>query len=344
MALAVGDNVIKVKVTAADGTTTQTYTVTVTRAVLAVSVVFGAERYDVTEGESVTVTVNLSEAPGRELTLQLTRENGDGVNDADLTGVPPSVTFAATAMSASFTVMATDNDVYNGGNERSVILQLFPRPLQLFPLPDGVFEAMTGATSTEIYILDNEDAPPPPPSTPTGFGATAGDAQVVLSWDKPASDADITLHEYRQKMGTGNYSSTWNEIPNSAPGGANDDGYTVTELSNSSVAYTFELRAVNDGGKSQAIEAGPVTPMADTPATCTLNTGDLWCGVMTVAEFPLGPFGGTGRGYRFSQAGAGSLTDNEFPYDGATPYRVQAVYYLSAASQLSYCRNPRPDH
>ena len=121
-----GDNVIKVKVTAEDGSSTLTYTVTVKRAVLAVSAVFGAARYDVTEGESVTVTVNLSEAPGRALTIPLTRENGDGVNDADLTGVPPSVTFAATAMSASFTVMATDNDVYNGGKGEVCVSRSVP--------------------------------------------------------------------------------------------------------------------------------------------------------------------------------------------------------------------------
>ena len=163
--LDVGANVITVRVTAQDGTTTETYTVTVNRAALAVSAVFGAARYDVTEGESVTVTVNLSEAPGRELTLPLNRENAGGVNDADLTGVPPSVTFAATAMSASFTVMATDNDVYNGGSSRWVLLEPLPRP-------DGVFEAMTGATTTQVYILDNED---PPPTVDGGGGGRRRD-------------------------------------------------------------------------------------------------------------------------------------------------------------------------
>ena len=55
----------------------------------------------------------------------------------------------------------------------------------------------------------------------------------------------------------------------------------------------------------------------DPPPSCTLNTGDLWCGVMTVGEFSLGPTLGMGRGYRFGQTG--SLTDDEFPFDGDTP-------------------------
>ena len=71
----------------------------------------------------------------------------------------------------------------------------------------------------------------------------------------------------------------------------------------------------------------------DPPPSCTLNTGDLWCGVMTVGEFSLGPTEGKGRGYRFGQTG--SLTDDEFPFDGDTPYRVQAVYYVSEASSSS---------
>ena len=94
------------------------------------------------------------------------------------------------------------------------------------------------------------------------------------------------------------------------------------------VAVTAE-----DGSTSQDYTVTVTRAAADTPPTCTLNTGDLWCGVMTVGEFPLGPSGGTGRGYRFGQTG--SLPDDEFPYDGDTPYRVHAVYYVSAASSSS---------
>ena len=102
------------------------------------------------------------------------------------------------------------------------------------------------------------------PDAPTGFEAAVGDAQVPLTWDEPASGANITRHEFRYQTGDGSYPLTWTQIPTSAPGGTNEASFTVTGLTNE-IAHTFELRAVNDSGGSAAVEDGPVTP---TPGIC----------------------------------------------------------------------------
>ena len=102
------------------------------------------------------------------------------------------------------------------------------------------------------------------PAAPTGFQAGVGNAQVGLSWDAPASGANITRHEFRQKTGGGSYPTTWTAIATSAPGGTNEASFTVTGLTNE-IAHTFELRAVNDSGGGAAVEDGPVTP---TPGIC----------------------------------------------------------------------------
>ena len=102
------------------------------------------------------------------------------------------------------------------------------------------------------------------PDAPTGFEAGVGNAQVALTWDTPASGANITRHEYRFKTGGGSYPTTWTPIATSAPGGTNQASYTVTGLTNE-IAHTFELRAANDSGGSAAVEDGPVTP---TPGIC----------------------------------------------------------------------------
>ena len=102
------------------------------------------------------------------------------------------------------------------------------------------------------------------PDAPTGFEAAVGNAQVPLTWDEPASGANITRHEFRYKTGNGSYPLTWTQIATSAPGGTNEASYTVTGLTNE-IAHTFELRAVNDSGASAAVEDGPVTP---TPGIC----------------------------------------------------------------------------
>ena len=104
---------------------------------------------------------------------------------------------------------------------------------------------------------------PGAPAAPTDFQAEVGDTEVELSWDAPASDADITRHEFRYKTGSGSYPMAWTQIANSAPGGANQKGYTVGSLTNE-IVHTFQLRAVNTTGNGLAAE-DTVTP---TPGIC----------------------------------------------------------------------------
>ena len=102
------------------------------------------------------------------------------------------------------------------------------------------------------------------PAMPTGFKAVVGNGQVPLSWDTPASGADITRHEYRFKTGTGSYPTAWTRISNSAPGETNQASFTVTGLRNE-VVHKFQLQAENDQGVSTVVESDEVTP---TPGIC----------------------------------------------------------------------------
>ena len=86
------------------------------------------------------------------------------------------------------------------------------------------------------------------PAAPTTLVATAGDTEVALSWDAPDAGADITRHEYRYKTDA-DYPATWTVIPNSALGGTNQAGFTVT-IETNGLEHTFQVRAVNDSGES----------------------------------------------------------------------------------------------
>ena len=93
------------------------------------------------------------------------------------------------------------------------------------------------------------------PAAPTGVAASAADGEVALSWDTPAAEASIERHEYRYRAGSdAHWPDTWTPIPDSAPGGANEDRYTVPDLSNG-VTYRFQVRAVNAGGNSVTADA-----------------------------------------------------------------------------------------
>ncbi len=127
------------------------------------------------------------------------------------------------------------------------------------------FRARAGAswTSTDhvLFLRVNGTAVggTTPPDAPTDFTAKAGNMEVALAWKAPALDSGVTGHEFRYKT-DGDYPLTWTAIANSAPDEANEDSFTVTMLTNE-VAYTFELHAVSAGVNSDAVTAGPVTPM-----------------------------------------------------------------------------------
>ena len=109
-------------------------------------------------------------------------------------------------------------------------------------------------------VVNNSTQTRPGPAAPTNFRATAGELQVALTWDAPASGSGVTRHEYQYKT-SGEYLDDWKQIADSAPGEANESSFTVTGLTGGT-AHTFQLRAVSADGNSTAAEDGPVTPSA----------------------------------------------------------------------------------
>ena len=107
VSLSVGANRIDVTVTAEDGTTTRTYTVTVTRAALPVATIT-ADATPVSEGTAATFTVSLDQSAPEALTVAVDVTESGSV----LSGTPPaSVAFAEGAASATLTAPTTGNSV-----------------------------------------------------------------------------------------------------------------------------------------------------------------------------------------------------------------------------------------
>ena len=120
---------------------------------------------------------------------------------------------------------------------------------------------------------------------PSNLSATQGDdSETTLSWDDPG-DSAISGYQYRQKAGTGAYGS-WTDIPESAPGGSNATGFTVTGLSHST-EYTFELRAVDASGPGLASSVTAKTAPNDAPTAShvTVSTDEDTAYTFAAAEF-----------------------------------------------------------
>ena len=254
---AVGENTVKVKVTAPDKATTKTYTVTVTR-------------------ELPTLHSSGVQANGTSLALEFQANFPSGTGSlpagavaaftVTADGVEREITGIAEGVSESLLNVTLSTAIYK---DQAVVASYDSAAAGADAIEDkdgNAFQSFTTGEDGVPAALNNSTQTFPIPSTPTNFTATEGNKRVILAWDPPAATAPVTKHQYRHKT-TGDYDDAdWTDIPDSGPGGANEDGFTVTGLTNGT-AYTFQLRAANRQNQGAAAESAAVTPADTTPPT-----------------------------------------------------------------------------
>ncbi len=116
-----------------------------------------------------------------------------------------------------------------------------------------------GWTSGKLTLTITDDDEAAQPAAPTGLSATAGNAQVTLSWTDPDDDS-ISGYQVQQRKGSAAWGS-WTDISGSD---ADTTNHTVTGLDNDS-QYRFRIRAKSDAGNSVASAVVSGTP-AEPPA------------------------------------------------------------------------------
>ena len=108
----------------------------------------------------------------------------------------------------------------------------------------------------------------PKPGAPSGLSASRGDRSVTLSWGDP-SDNSITKYQVRQRKGSGAWGG-WTDIAGS---GSSTTSHTVSGLDNGS-EYSFQVRAVNNGGNGAASATVEETPRALSAPVVSATAGD----------------------------------------------------------------------
>ena len=365
VALAVGDTVFKVQVTAEDDTTTQTYTVTVTRAA----------------ADTPTCTLNTGDiwcgvvTPASHLVNGVAFAHGF-VDDTPDTGALSDKEFSVVTdgVTNSYTIVAVALGVGNATGSLPFSLTsglTAAEQAKLVLHVDGSSDQFAFSVSRNPYVWPRTDldwssgdpvtlrlrdtAAATPPDAPTGFTATVGDAQVALAWKAARLYSGVTGHEFRYKT-DGDYPEDWTAIAYSGPDEANENAFTVTGLTNE-VAHTFELRAVNTAGGGAAATAGPVTP---TPSICGRTqkiqdailaeiSGVDDCAAVTVANlasittFGAFGFGTLNQGITSLQksdfAGLTSLTILNLGVNGLTSLPEGIFAGLTALDQLNLSSN-----
>ena len=172
--------------------------------------------------------------------------------------------------------------------------------------------SMTGLDwSSETSVTLRLRLAPEAPGKPTNLMAEAdGGTRIALSWDAPADDGGSAITGYRIEV-SDDAGSNWEDLVDDT--GNDDTTYTHEGLSPGDTRH-YRVSAINAEGASVASDVADATTAAATP--CTLNPGDLWCGVVTVERFVLGVLALDGFG-----EGEGGLSDTEFTY-GTNSYTI----------------------
>jgi large repetitive protein len=122
--------------------------------------------------------------------------------------------------------------------------------------------AAINAVGTGSYVTSGSVTPGTVPGTPTGLSATAGNAQIALSWTAPANTGGYPITDYAIEYSTNG--STWIVF---ADGVSTATTATITGVSNGTT-YTVRVRAQNAIGSGSYVTSGSVTP-ATTPGAPT---------------------------------------------------------------------------
>ena len=165
------------------------------------------------------------------------------------------------------------------------------------------------------------------PSAPTNLSATAGNAQVSLSWTAPAGPG-LTYNVFRGTASGGEGPSPVNASPLTAP------SYTDAGLTQGT-AYYYTVKAVNAHGTSPAsneASATPPTPPA-APAGLTAAMGSAsvslaWSAVSGATSYNVKRSTASGGPYTTVSA-AGAVTGTTY-YDGGLTNGT-AYYYVVTA-------------
>src|SRR5256886_1920178 len=123
----------------------------------------------------------------------------------------------------------------------------------------AVNAAGEGPRSNEASAVPSAPPPPPsPPSAPTNLVATAGNAQVGLTWQAPGSNGGSAITNYKIYRGTSSNGETLIATI------GNVLTYTDTAVSNG-VTYYYQVSAVNNVGEGPRSNEASATPSAPPP-------------------------------------------------------------------------------
>ena len=333
VALAVGANTVKVKVTAEDTTATETYTVTVTRAATMTPGTCTLNPGDiwcgvVTVGDVIVSAVTAAHGFGGTVGDLSDKTFDVGTNSYTIDGVAVGAAGVGAAGSLGFSLTSA----LTAAEKEKLELHVGSRSFAFSDATltsNGFSYQWTGTGldwSSETTVTLRLRLAPAAPGAPTNLRAEAdGGTRIDLSWDAPADDGGSAITGYRIEVSPDG-STGWSELV--ADTGNDGTGYTHSGLSEGETRH-YRVSAINAEGTSVASDVAHATTVA--AGTCALNPGDIWCGVVTVVELTSA---GNTTGYGYSEVGpTGALSDDMFSI-GTNDYTIYSISNTVSTNRL----------
>ena len=341
VALSVGDTVIKVKVTAEDSTATQTYTVTVTRDDFPND---NTTTGEVEVGGSVTGAIKPStDKDWFKVELEAGTRYQFDVEGAD-TG---RGTLPDPAASLYATSLISGNDDAGVGKNARIINT--PTATGTYYVVADSATSDTGTYTLSVIVLgangaSEADTDFPADNTTSGrveVGASAT-GNIASTSDKDWFRVDLEAGKTYQfdlegsPTGRGSLGDPFLQIFDASGSNklAEDDDISTANLNSQLVftptaagAYYLVVETAAPTTGTYTLSVREITQ----PPPCTLNTGDIWCGAVTVAEIKTSPADAlVGHGFADGAGlSAGSLAGNpdETVFSvGDNDYTIQGAY------------------
>ena len=199
-----------------------------------VTVSFEQGTYTVAEGASVTVKVQLSADPKRQVVVPLTATYEGGASLSDVSAVPLSVTFASSETEKSFRFSATQDTVDD--DDESV-------GLAFGELPAGVTEGATDAAT--VFIIDDDDPAPTATVLVKNTGRNDGGIATLSALDIARAQAFTT--------GTATAGYTLSSI------GIDFDNIADTSTAASQLTVTLNEQTSGDPGSALCTLSDPLS-------------------------------------------------------------------------------------
>ena len=235
------------------------------------TVSFGAASYTAAEGSAVTVTVTLSDDPESDLTIPVDSSNEGGATNADYSGVPESVTFAAGDTSKTFVFTAAADNVDD--DDESVKLSFGTLPTT----PISVTAGTTGESTVTITDDDTAAIVLSESALTVTEGDTTGAGYTVKLATQPTGTVTVTIggHGGTALTVSGTTLNAGNELTFTASNWSTAQTVTVKadEDSNADDEEETLTHTASGGDYGSVTKDLPVTVEDDAPETVAVSFG-----------------------------------------------------------------------